>query len=63
MPQDWLQELARRWAVSSRPPASSASSCLVGRDDSDPDYYVLYVDGRGVSRVYRMSFTDRNPDA
>jgi hypothetical protein len=32
---------------------------IIGRDESDPDYCVLYADGRGVSRVYRMSFSDR----
>lgn len=32
---------------------------IIGRDESDPDYYVLYADDRGVSRVYRMSFSDR----
>lgn len=36
-----------------------AATWIIGRDDSEPDYYVLYADGRGVSRVYRMSFTDR----
>ncbi|HEY7143702.1 MAG TPA: hypothetical protein VH637_05590 [Streptosporangiaceae bacterium] len=29
---------------------------IIGRDDSEPDYQVLYADERGVSRVYRMSF-------
>lgn len=31
---------------------------IIGRDDSEPDYHVLYADDRGVSRVYRMSFSD-----
>ena len=30
---------------------------IIGRDDSDPDYHVMYADDRGVSRVYRMSFS------
>ncbi len=29
-----------------------------GRDDSGPDYHLLYADDRGVSRVYRMSLSD-----
>jgi len=32
---------------------------IIGRDDSESDYCVLYTDDRGVSRVYRMSFSDR----
>jgi hypothetical protein len=28
---------------------------VIGRDDSQPDYTVLYADNRGVTRVYRMS--------
>ena len=31
---------------------------IIGRDDSEPDYYALYSDARGVSRVYRMSLHD-----
>ena len=29
---------------------------FIGRDDSSPDYTVLYIDDRRVSRVYEMSF-------
>ena len=36
-----------------------AATWIIGRDDSDPDYCVLYADDRGVSRVYRMSLSDR----
>jgi hypothetical protein len=32
---------------------------IVGRDESERDYTVLYVDGRGVSRVYGMRFMER----
>lgn len=35
-----------------------AATWIIGRDDSEQDYHVLYADSRGVSRVYRMSFTD-----
>lgn len=31
---------------------------IIGRDDSEPRYSVLYADDRGVSRVYRMSLED-----
>jgi hypothetical protein len=30
---------------------------LIGRDQDEENYTVLYSDARGVSRVYRMSFT------
>jgi hypothetical protein len=32
---------------------------IIGRDESESDYCVLYTDDRRVSRVYRMSFSDR----
>jgi hypothetical protein len=28
---------------------------IIGRDDAEQDYHILYGDDRGVSRVYRMS--------
>ena len=31
---------------------------LIGRDESTPNYTVLYYDNRSVSRVYEMSFSD-----
>ncbi len=34
------------------------SRCVIGRDDSDQNYSVLYFDDRGVSRKYEMSFND-----
>ena len=37
------------------PPASIS---VVGRNESRDDYEVLYADGRGVSRIYRMTFAD-----
>lgn len=33
---------------------------LVGLDDSAEEFAVLYADGRGVHRVYRMTFADGN---
>lgn len=34
-----------------------AASWIIGRDDSEQHYHVLYADDRGVSRVYQMSLT------
>ena len=36
----------------------AAATWIIGRDDSEPGYHVLYGDDRGVSRVYQMSFGD-----
>ena len=38
------------------PGTPPAARWLVGRDDAEDDYHVLYSDARGVSRIYRMSF-------
>lgn len=38
------------------PPGTPAARWIVGRDEASPLYTVLYVDSRGVSRVYRMRF-------
>ncbi|MFE3229471.1 hypothetical protein [Nocardia sp. NPDC059228] len=35
-----------------------AATWIVGRDQAEPEYTVLYCDSRGSSRVYRMTFTD-----
>jgi hypothetical protein len=42
----------RQFADPGGPPAAT---WVIGRDGSQPDYTVFYVDGRGVARVYRMS--------
>jgi hypothetical protein len=34
---------------------ADAATWIIGRDDAEPGYHVLYADDRGVSRVYRMS--------
>jgi hypothetical protein len=46
----------RQRAESSGPPAAS---WVWGRDESQAGYTVLYTDGRGVSRVYQASLSDR----
>ena len=37
--------------------ATPTATWIIGRDDLEPDYLVLYADDRGVSRVYRMSLS------
>jgi len=37
---------------------SPSARWVIGRDESGPDYKVLYSDNRGVSRVYGMSFSE-----
>jgi hypothetical protein len=39
--------------------ATPTATWIIGRDDSRPDYCVLYTDDRGISRAYEMSFSDR----
>jgi hypothetical protein len=40
------------------PPSPPQARWVIGRDEASPDYKVLYFDGRGVSRIYEMSFGD-----
>lgn len=35
---------------------SQSATWIIGRDESDDEYTVLYADSRGVSRVYLMSY-------
>lgn len=51
---DWIEDGA---ALAMRMGADA--TWIIGRDDAEQDYHVLYADGRGVSRVYRMSFDGR----
>jgi hypothetical protein len=37
-----------------------AATWIIGRDDAEPEYRVLYADDRGVSRVYRMTLSDHS---
>jgi hypothetical protein len=54
---DWIEDGAavamRQIRDAQDPPAARM---LIGRDQDDEQYTVLYSDARGVSRVYRMSF-------
>jgi hypothetical protein len=47
--------LAMRQVV--EPSAPPAATWVIGRDESNEAYAVLYADGRGVSRVYEMTFS------
>jgi hypothetical protein len=55
---DWIEggaAIVIRQGDSEHPPAAV---WIIGRDDTEDEYSVLYADGRGVSRTYRMSFGD-----
>ena len=56
---EWLQNgafLVMR--MGDKSPGPPDAMWLISRDESTPDYTVLYYDDRGVSRVYEMSFAD-----
>ena len=42
-----------------KPSGAPEARWIVGRDEGGDDYTVLYVDARGVSRVYGMRFVGR----
>ena len=44
--------------MGNRPPGTPDATWLISRDESTPNYLVLYYDTRKVSRVYEMSFSD-----
>ena len=55
---DWIEAgaaLRMRQGSTENPPAAV---WIIGRDDSEAGYSVLYADDRGVSRIYRMSLED-----
>jgi hypothetical protein len=51
---DWIEDGA---AIVMR--QAGAATWIIGRDDSERNYQVLYADDRGVSRVYQMSLADQ----
>ena len=53
--EDGALLVMRQREQSGNPPSARWA---IGRDESDPDYKVLYSDNRGVSRVYEMSFAE-----
>jgi hypothetical protein len=56
---EWLQDGAfLMMRMGDNLSAAPDATWLIGRDDSTPNYTVLYYDSRGVSRIYQMSFSD-----
>src|ERR1700682_6160528 len=56
---EWVQDgafLAMR--MGDKSPGPPQALWLIGRDDSTPNFTVLYSDARSVSRVYEMSFSE-----
>ncbi len=54
----WIEDgstLRIRQGEREKPPAAV---WIIGRDETDVEYSVLYSDARGVARVYRMTFED-----
>jgi hypothetical protein len=45
-------------SMGNKPSSTPDAIWLIGRDESTPNYTVLYYDSRKVSRVYEMSFSD-----
>jgi len=57
---EWVQDgafLVMR--MGDQPPSPPDALWLIRRDESTPNYTVLYYDARSVSRVYEMSFSGR----
>src|SRR5574337_428507 len=44
--------------MGNKPPSTPDAIWLISRDESTPNYTVLYYDSRKVSRVYAMSFSE-----
>ena len=56
---EWLQDGAfLAMHMGDKPPGPPDAIWLIDRDESTPDYTVLYYDSRRVSRIYGMSFSD-----
>jgi hypothetical protein len=54
---DWIEEgaaLVMRMGDAGTPTAT----WIIGRDEAEAGYQVLYADDRGVSRIYQMSFSE-----
>ena len=55
----WVQDGAFLiMRLGDKPPGPLAALWLISRDESTPNYTVLYYDSRSVSRVYEMSFSE-----
>ncbi len=56
---EWVQDGAfLLMRMGDKPPSPLVAMWLISRDESTPEYTVLYYDDRGVSRIYQMSFAD-----
>jgi hypothetical protein len=56
---EWAQDGAfLLMRMGDEPPSPPAALWLISRDESTPNYTVLYYDSRSVSRVYQMSFSE-----
>jgi hypothetical protein len=56
---EWVQDGAFLVIhMGDKSPGPPQALWLIGRDDSTPNYTVLYYDARSVSRVYEMSFSE-----
>ena len=56
---EWAQDGAfLLMRMGGKPAGPPAALWLISRDESTPDYTVLYYDSRSVSRVYEMSFSE-----
>ncbi len=56
---DWLEGGAfLAMYMGNKPPHTPDALWLISRDESTPNYTVLYYDTRKVSRVYEMSFSE-----
>lgn len=56
---DWVENRAfLAMYMGNKPPSMPDATWLISRDESTPNYIVLYYDNRNVSRVYEMNFSD-----
>jgi hypothetical protein len=54
---DWIEGGAALRMRQGGPGLPPAATWIIGRDELEPGYSVLYADARGVSRVYAMTLT------
>jgi Tol biopolymer transport system component len=52
---DWTDDGAALVMRQGDPPSTPWASWIIGRDEEDSDFLVLYADDRGISRIYQMS--------
>jgi hypothetical protein len=59
---EWIEQGAalvmRMGGVGAPGARTPTATWIIGRDDAEPGYQVLYADDRGVSRAYQMGFGD-----